>query len=381
MVFARLDLEGYTSRRQQAKALFIGEEESRMPPKTRSGRVVLDTVVTKKVVEETVKVVVPPIPKDICTGDDNNQIVEVVASSTEQNEKVEVISSHLQEKRILKNIVVEDSGKVSRKQDQEGIPVQVDREQVLKDLEVPQIDQEAPPAPAGGNEEEPLTDLQEVQKDQEEHSMDQEQQQQEDEEGMDEEETQPAIPTPPQEEEGLDKDKGKDEQQQNEDEETFGTASVSTDHQVTPTPTPSPKEGTKKRKATPKRTHHDDERKGRKKKRAKVGSSGIGITSIVYKRYVYRVLKQVHPELAISSKAMTIVNNMMNDMCERISEEGSRLSRYSGRKTLSSWDIQDAVKLVLPGECGKHAMAEGSKAVNHYLSSLPGQSYKSKSKS
>ncbi|KAK9079099.1 hypothetical protein SSX86_000769 [Deinandra increscens subsp. villosa] len=103
----------------------------------------------------------------------------------------------------------------------------------------------------------------------------------------------------------------------------------------------------------------------RKKKRRKVGevSGELG-----YKTYLYRVLKQVHPDLGISSKAMVIVNNLMGDMFERVAEVAARLSEYNKKMTLSSREIQAAVKLVLPGELGKHAIAEGTKAVTSYVS-------------
>ncbi|XP_020215151.1 histone H2B.1, embryonic [Cajanus cajan] len=100
-------------------------------------------------------------------------------------------------------------------------------------------------------------------------------------------------------------------------------------------------------------------KRGRKKRGRKRSEEG-------YQRYVYKVLKQVHPEMGISSKCMTIVNNLMNDMFERLAFEASRLKDYTGHVTLSSREIQGAVKLVLPGELGKHAIAEGVKAINTY---------------
>ncbi|KAH7542079.1 histone H2B.3 [Ziziphus jujuba] len=104
-------------------------------------------------------------------------------------------------------------------------------------------------------------------------------------------------------------------------------------------------------------------RRGSGKRRFEGGDQGMG-----YRRYVFRVLKQVHPGMAISSKAMTIINNLMTDMFERLAEEACRLSKYTGRMTLTSREIQDAVKLVLPGELGRHAIAEGTKAVTNYMS-------------
>ena len=100
------------------------------------------------------------------------------------------------------------------------------------------------------------------------------------------------------------------------------------------------------------------EKKIRKRKRIGEG----------YKRYVFMVLKQVHPGMGISSKAMTIFDNLMNDMFERLASEAAKLSKYTGRMTLSSREIQGAVRLVLPGELGKHANSEGTKAVTTYIS-------------
>ncbi|XWS52954.1 hypothetical protein CRYUN_Cryun11dG0116100 [Craigia yunnanensis] len=87
-----------------------------------------------------------------------------------------------------------------------------------------------------------------------------------------------------------------------------------------------------------------------------------------YKTYVFKVLKQVHPGMAISSQAMSVINSLMNDMFDKIADEAIKLSKYTERKTLSAREIQGAVRLVLPGELGKHAVAEGSKAVTNYAS-------------
>ena len=46
--------------------------------------------------------------------------------------------------------------------------------------------------------------------------------------------------------------------------------------------------------------------------------------------------------------------------------EGSKLARYNKKKTLSSREIQSAIKLLLPGELAKHAISEGTKAVTKF---------------
>ncbi|KAM4748636.1 histone H2B 1.1-like [Rhinophrynus dorsalis] len=82
-----------------------------------------------------------------------------------------------------------------------------------------------------------------------------------------------------------------------------------------------------------------------------------------YAIYVYKVLKQVHPDTGISSKAMGIMNSFVNDIFERIAGEASRLAHYNKRSTITSREIQTAVRLLLPGELAKHAVSEGTKAV------------------
>jgi histone H2B len=89
----------------------------------------------------------------------------------------------------------------------------------------------------------------------------------------------------------------------------------------------------------------------------------------MYGIYLYKVLKQVHPDTGISSKGMSIMNSFVNDIFERICIEAGKLCKQTGKRTLSSREIQTAVRLLLPGELAKHAVSEGTKAVTKYTSS------------
>ena len=88
-----------------------------------------------------------------------------------------------------------------------------------------------------------------------------------------------------------------------------------------------------------------------------------------YSVYMYKVLKQVHPDTGISSKAMGIMNPFLNDIFEHIASEASLLAHYNKRSTITPREIQTAVRLLLPGELAKHAVSEGTKAVTKYTSS------------
>ena len=110
------------------------------------------------------------------------------------------------------------------------------------------------------------------------------------------------------------------------------------------------------KKAAAKKVGGDKKRRTRKRKES-------------YAIYIYKVMKQVHPDTGISSKAMSIMNSFVNDIFERIAGEASRLAHYNKKSTITSREIQTAVRLLLPGELAKHAVSEGTKAVTKYTSS------------
>lgn len=87
-----------------------------------------------------------------------------------------------------------------------------------------------------------------------------------------------------------------------------------------------------------------------------------------YSSYIYKVLKQVHPDTGISKKAMVVMDSFVHDIFERLATEAGRLARYNGKHTITSREIQTAVRLILPGELAKHAVSEGTKAVTKYNS-------------
>ena len=99
-----------------------------------------------------------------------------------------------------------------------------------------------------------------------------------------------------------------------------------------------------------------------KKKKSSKRKESYGI-------YIYKVLKQVHPDTGISSKSMSIMNSFVNDIFGRIVTEASRLAHFNKRSTITSREIQTAVRLLLPGELAKHAVSEGTKAVTKYTNS------------
>lgn len=72
---------------------------------------------------------------------------------------------------------------------------------------------------------------------------------------------------------------------------------------------------------------------------------------------------QVHPEMAISKRCVSVINSMVGDVFGRLAGEAKNLCAKADKKTLDSRDVQTATRLVLPGELAKHAVSEGTRAV------------------
>ena len=87
-----------------------------------------------------------------------------------------------------------------------------------------------------------------------------------------------------------------------------------------------------------------------------------------FKSHIYKVLKQVHPDMGFTADAKEQMNHFVEHFADKISDEAAFLAKKEGKKTISSREVQTAVRLVLPGELGKHAVSEGIKAVTKYTS-------------
>jgi histone H2A len=82
-----------------------------------------------------------------------------------------------------------------------------------------------------------------------------------------------------------------------------------------------------------------------------------------FNTYIYRVLKQVHPDVGLSNYAMTIMDNFVRFTARRLAEQAQILVDLEKARTIDSRVIQTAVRLEFPGELAKHAVSEGTKAI------------------
>jgi len=75
------------------------------------------------------------------------------------------------------------------------------------------------------------------------------------------------------------------------------------------------------------------------------------------------------------------MNHFVEHFADKIADEAVFLAKKEHKATISSREIQTAVRLVLPGELARHAVSEGVKAVTKYTSGHPSKKGKKVSKS
>ena len=69
------------------------------------------------------------------------------------------------------------------------------------------------------------------------------------------------------------------------------------------------------------------------------------------------------------SPSSSFQNPLPSDLLlPQIATETAQLARYNKKPTVTSREIQTAVRLILPGELAKHAVSEGTKAVTKFTS-------------
>ena len=82
--------------------------------------------------------------------------------------------------------------------------------------------------------------------------------------------------------------------------------------------------------------------------------------------YISKVLKQVHPDCSLSANIKSQINYFLNLLAVKIIEQA--VSMLSGKKTITSREIQSAVRIILPGQLARYAISEGTKSVTKYIS-------------
>ncbi|PNX69242.1 histone H2B [Trifolium pratense] len=73
-------------------------------------------------------------------------------------------------------------------------------------------------------------------------------------------------------------------------------------------------------------------------------------TMLNFNVYIYKVLNTLHPDLAISSDAMDMMNNILRNMMPKLAQEASKCNKIRKKNsTLVARDISNAVMELFSG--------------------------------
>lgn len=84
--------------------------------------------------------------------------------------------------------------------------------------------------------------------------------------------------------------------------------------------------------------------------------------------YLKKVLQQVQPDNGISSLGMRVTCDIIRHLEDKLSAVATMLTMHSGKQTVSSREVQTAIRLTFPGQLAKHTVREGCKAVTKFTS-------------
>lgn len=98
------------------------------------------------------------------------------------------------------------------------------------------------------------------------------------------------------------------------------------------------------------------------KKAKKASSSANNGKKVHFKKMIMAVTKEIHPDLSgVSKKATMVLESMLMFLLDRVAMEAIAICRKIKKKTITSREINSAVKLLMPNELGKHARSEMTK--------------------
>ncbi|RCN50843.1 core histone H2A/H2B/H3/H4 [Ancylostoma caninum] len=108
--------------------------------------------------------------------------------------------------------------------------------------------------------------------------------------------------------------------------------------------------------------------KSTKKIRIANRSRHINSSDKDFSAYIFRVLNRVHPGFGVSRKTLSIMNLIILGVFHMIAKEAARLGNSSEGPTITTCEIQTAVRLMFSANLAANAVSEGRKAVGSYKS-------------
>jgi len=85
-----------------------------------------------------------------------------------------------------------------------------------------------------------------------------------------------------------------------------------------------------------------------------------------FNTFIYKVLKEVHPDTGITRGAMDVVDSYVKINMQKLIDNANLLLVHSQKKTLTSKEFTNSVWLTLSGRLAKSAETQGAAAVQNY---------------
>ncbi|CDW90905.1 histone h2b [Stylonychia lemnae] len=85
-----------------------------------------------------------------------------------------------------------------------------------------------------------------------------------------------------------------------------------------------------------------------------------------FQTYIFRVMKEIKPELSISKNAIAQLNQILANLFENLMDESRRLMIFCKKSTLSSKEIESSIKLLFPGELAKLGVQYGKSSLQKF---------------
>lgn len=81
--------------------------------------------------------------------------------------------------------------------------------------------------------------------------------------------------------------------------------------------------------------------------------------------YIYRVMKQIHPDTGMTTSGMTQLESMIAYVLHKLIQHINLLLNMSRKRTISLREVVSALLLYFPGELGKHALMQVAKSISN----------------
>lgn len=82
--------------------------------------------------------------------------------------------------------------------------------------------------------------------------------------------------------------------------------------------------------------------------------------------YISKLAKRVNPDISLTGESAVELNNLNKYLLEMLMQKVNANVNRQSKKTATAKEVEYAVKLAFPMELRKHAISEGSKAIQTY---------------